>query len=94
MDVIKCALHQVLHLRNYLAYRLIYIYHNYDYILNCVYPNLPRQLSLWGKLEHPEKTHDFRQSVDRLFHMSGDNERIEPTISEVKGVYSGLHVVT
>jgi hypothetical protein len=33
------------------------------------------------KPEHPEKTHDFRQSVDRLFSVA----RIELTTSEVKG---------
>jgi hypothetical protein len=36
------------------------------------------------KLEHPEKTYDFQQSVDRLFSHESV-ARIEPTISEVKG---------
>ena len=35
------------------------------------------------KPERPEKTHDFRQSVDRLFSHESV-ARIEPTISEVK----------
>jgi hypothetical protein len=39
------------------------------------------------KPEHQDKTHDFRQSVDRLFsHESA--AKIEPTISEVKGTSS------
>jgi hypothetical protein len=42
------------------------------HVPNSVYPNRPDpnpscQLSLWEGPEHPEKTHDFRQSVDRLF---------------------------
>jgi hypothetical protein len=41
------------------------------------------------KPEHPEKTHDFRQSVDWLFsHGSIGIARIKPTISEVKGACS------
>jgi hypothetical protein len=36
------------------------------------------------KLEHPEKTHDFRQSVDWLFSHES-KARIEHTNSEVKG---------
>jgi hypothetical protein len=32
--------------------------------------------------EHPEKTHDFRQSVDRLFSHESV-ARIEPTYSEL-----------
>jgi hypothetical protein len=52
---------------------------------NCVYPNPPCQLSLWEETaEHPGKTHDFRQSVDRLFSHESV-ARIEPTNSEVKG---------
>jgi hypothetical protein len=39
------------------------------------------------KPEHLEKTHDFRQSVDRLFSRESV-ARIEPTISEVKGACS------
>ena len=39
------------------------------------------------KPEHPEKTHDFRQSVDWLFSHESV-ARIEPTISEVKGACS------
>ncbi len=41
------------------------------YFPNCVYPNPPCQLPCVRKPECPEKTHDFRQSVDKLFHMSG-----------------------
>ena len=41
------------------------------YFPNCVYPNPPCQLPCGRKPECPEKTHDFRQSVDKLFHMSG-----------------------
>ena len=32
--------------------------------LICVYPNPPCQLPCGKKPERPEKTHDFRQSVD------------------------------
>jgi hypothetical protein len=39
------------------------------------------------KPEHLEKTHDFRQSVDRLFSHESV-ARIEPTNSEMKGVSS------
>jgi hypothetical protein len=39
------------------------------------------------KPEHPEKTHDFRQSVDGLFSHESV-VRIEPTISEAKGACS------
>jgi hypothetical protein len=39
------------------------------------------------KLERPEKTHDFRQVVDRLFSHESI-ARLEPTISEVKGACS------
>jgi hypothetical protein len=39
------------------------------------------------KLEHLEKTHDFRQSVDRLFSHESV-VRIEPTISDVKAACS------
>ena len=40
-----------------------------------------------GKPERPEKIHDFRQSVDRLFSHESV-ARIEPTILEVKGACS------
>jgi hypothetical protein len=39
------------------------------------------------KPEHPEKTHDFRQSVDWLFSHES-LARIQLTISEVKGACS------
>jgi hypothetical protein len=39
------------------------------------------------KPEHPEKTHDFRQSFDWLFSHESV-ARIEPTISEMKGACS------
>jgi hypothetical protein len=40
-----------------------------------------------GDSVHPEKTHDFRQGVDK--HFSHESvARIEPTISEVKGACS------
>ena len=34
------------------------------YFPTCVYPNPPCQLPYGRKPEHPERTHDFRQSVD------------------------------
>jgi hypothetical protein len=50
--------------------------------LRYYFPNCGR------KPEHPEKTHDFQQSVvDRLFSHESI-ARIEPTISEVKGACS------
>ena len=39
------------------------------------------------KAEHPVKTHDFQQNVDRLFSHEFV-ARIEPMISEVKGACS------
>ena len=46
----------------------------------------PANLSYGRKPERPKKTHDFRQSVDRLFsHESVAT--IEPTISEVSKIY-------
>jgi hypothetical protein len=57
-------------------------------------PNPPCQLSLWGKLEYPEETHDFRQSVDFLLFSHEDWIRValrkfsltlEPAALEVKG---------
>jgi hypothetical protein len=43
----------------------------------------PVNFPCW-KPERPEKTHDFRQSVDGLFSHESV-ARIEPNISEVKG---------
>ena len=43
----------------------------------------PANFPCGRKPEHPEKTHEFRQSVDRLFSHEF-LARIEPTISEVK----------
>jgi hypothetical protein len=54
------------------------------YFPNCVYPNPPANLPCGRK---PEKTHDFRQSVDRLFSHESV-ARIKPTNSEVKGACS------
>jgi hypothetical protein len=75
--------------------RLVQFWQNFQtspvlLIPNCIrhrmitytYPNPPCQLSLWE-----EKTHDFRQNVDRLFSHESV-VRIEPTISEVKGACS------
>jgi hypothetical protein len=53
-------------------------------IILVVYPNPPRQVSCLRKPECPEKTHEFKQSVDWLFSHESV-ARIEPTISEVKG---------
>jgi hypothetical protein len=47
----------------------------------------PVNVSCGRKLEDPEKTHDFQQSVDRLFSHESV-ARIEPTISEMKGACS------
>ena len=48
-------------------------------------------ITLWvpcgRKLEHPEKTHDFRWNVDGLFSHESV-ARIEPTNSEVTGACS------
>jgi hypothetical protein len=43
----------------------------------------PANFPCGRKPEQPEKTHEFRQSVDRLFSHEF-LARIEPTISEVK----------
>ena len=47
-------------------------------------PTHPVNIPCGRKPEHPEKTHDFRQSVDRLFSHESV-ARIEPTHSEVQG---------
>ena len=43
----------------------------YSFLLSlfslAIYPNPPCQLPCGRKPENPEKTHDFRQSVDQLF---------------------------
>jgi hypothetical protein len=57
------------------------------YFPNYVYPNPPVNIPCGRKPERPEKTHDFRQSVDWLFSHESV-ARIEPTISEVKGACS------
>jgi hypothetical protein len=51
----------------------------------------PVNFSCGRKPERPEKTHDFRQSVDRLFSHESTHEsiaRLEPRISEVKAACS------
>jgi hypothetical protein len=70
MDMIKWALHQVLYayLIIYLAYRLFYLYNNCGITFSTVFIlTHPVNFPCGRKPEHPEKTHDFRQSVDRLF---------------------------
>jgi hypothetical protein len=67
----------------FLPCRLYYLYNNYDINFLTVFilthlVNFPCA----RKPEHPEKTHDFRQSVDWLFSHESV-ARIEPTISEV-----------
>jgi hypothetical protein len=44
------------------ACRLFYLYSNCDisFLINCVYPNPPCQLSLWEETWAPGETHDFR----------------------------------
>jgi hypothetical protein len=85
--MIKSAFHQVLYayLITYLAYRLFYLNNNCDITFLTVFIlTYPVNFLCGRKLERPEKTHDFRQSVDRLFsHESIVG--IEPTISEEKG---------
>jgi hypothetical protein len=66
----------------------ILIYNNCDntFLTMLILTN-PVNFLCGRKPEHPEKTHDFRQSVGRLFsHQSV--ARIEPTNSEVKGACS------
>ena len=70
----------------------IYLYNNCDItffsVFMLIHPvNFPRG----RKPEHPEKTHDFRQSVDRLYSHESAHEsvaRIESTITEVEGACS------
>jgi hypothetical protein len=83
-------LYQVLRLLTYLTYlaQTIYLYNNHDITFWTTFilthpANLPRG----RKPERPEKTHDFRQSVDWLFSHESV-ARIKPTISEVKGTCS------
>ena len=48
------------------------------YFPNNDYPNPRAKLALGRKPEHPEKTHHFRQSVDRLFsHPSESNPQTQ-----------------
>jgi hypothetical protein len=78
-------LHQVLRLRiTYLA-KTNYLYNNCDItFLTMFILNHPDSFPCGRKSERPETTHDFRQSVDRLFsHESIAG--IELTFSEVKG---------
>jgi hypothetical protein len=68
VDVIKCAFHQVLRLPNSLL-RLFYLslqQLQYCY-LNCVYPNLPCQLSLWklGNQSTRRKPTTFGRALTR-----------------------------
>jgi hypothetical protein len=66
----------------------LFIFTTMVILLIYVYPNPPCQLSLWEETGAPgEKTHDFRQIVERLFSYESA-ERIEPTVSEVKSVCS------
>ena len=39
---------------------------SFYHYLSFIYPNPPCQLPCRRKLENPEKTHDFQQSVDQL----------------------------
>jgi hypothetical protein len=55
-------------------------------------PTHPVNIPCWRKPEYPEKTHDFRQSVDRLFSHESV-ARIEPTISEVQ-LFKALALTT
>jgi hypothetical protein len=55
--------------------------------LTAFIPTHPVNFSRGRKPEHPEKTHDFRQSVDRLLSHESV-ARIKPTNSEVKGAGS------
>ena len=52
-----------------------------------IYPNPPCQLPCGRKPENPEKTHDFRQSVDELFRrvIKCPNTGFELLTSEVGG---------
>jgi hypothetical protein len=67
----------------------MYLYNNWDITFLTVFilTHHPANLHCGRKPEHPEKTHDFRQSVDRLFSHESV-ARIEPTNSEVKGACS------
>ena len=71
VDTIKCTLHQVLRLPNYILSLDFYFYNNCDITFLTVFilTDLtdPVNFPCGRKPERPEKTHDFRQSVDRLF---------------------------
>jgi hypothetical protein len=75
----------------YLCYLLSldhYLYNNCDVTFLTVFIlTLPVDFPCVRKLEHPEKTHDVRQSVDWLFSHESV-ARIKPTNSEVKGACS------
>ena len=85
-NIVQSCFHQYCNnLIVFLPCRLYYLYNNYDINFLTVFilthlVNFPYA----RKAEHREKTHDFRQSVDRLFSHESV-ARIEPTFSEVKG---------
>ena len=97
--MIKCALqhrqfmllHQYLvpsTLTNQLSYlRLQFFIIIIFQLLSTIYPNPPCQLPCGRKPENPEKTHDFRQSVDQLFPrvIKCPNTGFELLTSEVGG---------
>ena len=74
----------------YLNWSTLAIY-VYSFLLSLffltIYPNPPCQLPCGRKPENPEKTHDFRQSVDQLFPrvIKRPNTGFELLISEVGG---------
>jgi hypothetical protein len=62
----------------------LYLYNNCDYFIL----THPVNFHCGRKPERPEKTHDFRQSVDWLFSHESVARIGEPMISEVKGACS------
>jgi hypothetical protein len=73
----------------FLPCRLFHLHYKYlwYYFLTVFILTHPINFPWWRKPEHPEKTHDFGQSVD--WHFSHESvARIQPTISDVKDACS------
>jgi hypothetical protein len=83
-------LHQVLRLLILpTKLRLFYFYNNCDItFLTMFIPTHPVNFPCGRKPEQPEKTHDFRQSVDSHESTWAHSENRTYTISEVKGACS------
>jgi hypothetical protein len=91
--MIKCAVHQVLRLPNYILSQDCFIFTtiacNTTFWIVFSQPSLTNFLVGGNRSSRIEKTHEFRQNAGWLFAYEFVGvARIEPTNSEVKGVCS------